>query len=92
MRGAAAADTAVSGLPAAGNATVRTVGFDLISTLIVSIGVFFLGRFLVGAVPVLRRLNIPAPVVGGGVVACCSAGSGRHGPEAGGYYPSPKPW
>ena len=48
---------------------MRTVEFDLISTLIVSIGVFFLGRFLVGSVPVLRRLNIPAPVVGGGVVA-----------------------
>jgi ESS family glutamate:Na+ symporter len=48
---------------------VRTVEFDLISTLIVSIGVFFLGRFLVGSVPILRRLNIPAPVVGGGVVA-----------------------
>jgi ESS family glutamate:Na+ symporter len=31
--------------------------------------VFFLGRFLVASVPVLRRLNIPAPVVGGGVVA-----------------------
>jgi ESS family glutamate:Na+ symporter len=49
--------------------TMRTVEFDLISTLLVTMLVFFLGRFLVGAVPLLRRLNIPAPVVGGGVVA-----------------------
>jgi ESS family glutamate:Na+ symporter len=48
---------------------MRTVEFDLISTLLVSMLVFFLGRFLIAWVPVLRRLNIPAPVVGGGVVA-----------------------
>jgi ESS family glutamate:Na+ symporter len=48
---------------------MRTIEFDLISTLLVSMAVFFLGRFLVRSVPLLRRLNIPAPVVGGGVVA-----------------------
>jgi glutamate:Na+ symporter, ESS family len=48
---------------------MRTVEFDLISTLLVSMVVLFLGRFLVAWVPVLRRLNIPAPVVGGGLIA-----------------------
>ena len=48
---------------------MRTIGFDLISTLLVSILVFFVGRFLVGRVSFLGRLNIPAPVVGGGLVA-----------------------
>jgi hypothetical protein len=41
---------------------MRTVEFDLISTLLVAMVVLFLGRFLVAWVPVLRRLNIPAPV------------------------------
>ena len=48
---------------------MRTIEFDLISTLLMSMVVLFLGRFLVTWVPVLRRFNIPAPVVGGGVVA-----------------------
>lgn len=48
---------------------MRTIGFDLITTLLVAMVVLFLGRFLVAAVPLLRRLNIPTPVVGGGVVA-----------------------
>jgi ESS family glutamate:Na+ symporter len=48
---------------------MRTVEFDLVSTLLVSMVVLFLGRFLVAWVPVLRRFNIPAPVVGGGLVA-----------------------
>jgi ESS family glutamate:Na+ symporter len=48
---------------------VRTIGFDLISTLLVSILVFFVGRLLVARVSFLGRLNIPAPVVGGGLVA-----------------------
>ena len=48
---------------------MRTVEFDLVSTLLVSMVVLFLGRFLVAWVPVLRRLNIPAPVVGGGLIA-----------------------
>jgi glutamate:Na+ symporter, ESS family len=48
---------------------VRTVAFDLISTLLVAMVVLFLGRVLVARVSVLKRLNIPAPVVGGGLVA-----------------------
>jgi ESS family glutamate:Na+ symporter len=48
---------------------VRTVEFDLISTLLVAMVVLFLGRVLVDRVSVLERLNIPAPVVGGGLVA-----------------------
>ena len=48
---------------------MRTVEFDLVSTLLVAMVVLFLGRFLVAWVPVLRRLNIPAPVVGGGLIA-----------------------
>jgi ESS family glutamate:Na+ symporter len=52
---------------------MRTVEFDLISTLLVSMVVLFLGRFLVAAVPLLRRFNIPAPVVGGGLVALALA-------------------
>jgi ESS family glutamate:Na+ symporter len=48
---------------------VRTVEFDLISTLLVAMVVLFLGRLLVARVAVLTRLNIPAPVVGGGLVA-----------------------
>jgi ESS family glutamate:Na+ symporter len=48
---------------------MRTLAFDLISTLLVSMVVLFVGRTLVARVPVLRQFNIPAPVVGGGVVA-----------------------
>jgi glutamate:Na+ symporter, ESS family len=48
---------------------MRTVEFDLVSTLLVSMVVLFLGRLLVEWVPVLGRFNIPAPVVGGGLVA-----------------------
>jgi ESS family glutamate:Na+ symporter len=48
---------------------VRTVEFDLVSTLLVSMVVYFVGRFLVAWVPALKRFNIPAPVVGGGLVA-----------------------
>jgi ESS family glutamate:Na+ symporter len=52
---------------------MRTVEFDLISTLLVSMVVLFLGRFMVASVPLLRRFNIPAPVVGGGLVALALA-------------------
>lgn len=45
------------------------VEFDLIGTLLLSMLVFFLGRALVAHVPALARFNIPAPVVGGGLVA-----------------------
>lgn len=48
---------------------MRTIEFDIVSTLLVAMLVLFLGRMLVARVPVLRRLNIPAPVVGGGLVA-----------------------
>lgn len=48
---------------------MRTIEFDLISTLLVSLAVLFIGRFLVARVAVLARLNIPAPVVGGGLMA-----------------------
>ncbi|HEY3065024.1 MAG TPA: sodium/glutamate symporter [Methylomirabilota bacterium] len=48
---------------------MRTVEFDLVSTLLISMVVLFLGRLLVGKVAVLERLNIPAPVVGGAVIA-----------------------
>lgn len=48
---------------------MRAVEFDLIGTLLLSMLVFFLGRALVAHVPALARLNIPAPVVGGGLVA-----------------------
>jgi len=47
----------------------RTVEFDLVSTLLVTMVVLFVGRTLVQRVPVLGRFNIPAPVVGGGLVA-----------------------
>ena len=48
---------------------MRTIEFDLISTLLIAIAVLFVGRLLVARVPVLARLNIPAPVVGGGLMA-----------------------
>lgn len=47
----------------------RTIAFDLITTLLLSMVVLFVGRGLVARVGVLGRLNIPAPVVGGGLVA-----------------------
>src|SRR5262245_65649736 len=48
---------------------MRTIEFDLISTLLVAMVVLFIGRFLVARIAVLARLNIPVPVVGGGLVA-----------------------
>lgn len=48
---------------------MRTVELDLISTLLVSMVVLFVGRVLAARVPLLARLNIPAPVIGGGLVA-----------------------
>jgi glutamate:Na+ symporter, ESS family len=46
-----------------------TVELDLIHTLLVSMLVLFGGRALVARVGVLQRFSIPAPVVGGGIVA-----------------------
>jgi len=46
-----------------------TVELDLIHTILVSMVVLFVGRALVAHVGVLQRFSIPAPVVGGGLVA-----------------------
>jgi ESS family glutamate:Na+ symporter len=46
-----------------------TFELDLISTILVSMLVLFGGRALVAHVGVLQRFSIPAPVVGGGIVA-----------------------
>ena len=46
-----------------------TLELDLIYTLLVSMVVLFVGRWLVASVGVLQRFSIPAPVVGGGIVA-----------------------
>ena len=48
---------------------MQKIELDLLSTLLVSIAVFFLGRALVGRVALLKRFSIPAPVVGGGLMA-----------------------
>jgi len=48
---------------------VRTFELDLIHTILVSMLVLFAGRALVAKVGVLQRFSIPAPVVGGGLVA-----------------------
>ena len=42
---------------------------DLIHTIIVAMVVLFAGRALVARIGVLQRFSIPAPVVGGGIVA-----------------------
>jgi len=46
-----------------------TIELDLIHTILVSMVVLFVGRALVAHVGVLSRFSIPAPVVGGGLVA-----------------------
>jgi ESS family glutamate:Na+ symporter len=46
-----------------------TIELDLIHTILVSMVVLFVGRALVAHVGVLQRFSIPAPVVGGGLVA-----------------------
>ena len=46
-----------------------TIELDLIHTILVSMVVLFAGRALVAGVGVLQRFSIPAPVVGGGLVA-----------------------
>jgi ESS family glutamate:Na+ symporter len=50
-----------------------TLELDLIHTLLVSMVVLFAGRALVANVGVLQRFSIPAPVVGGGLVAIALA-------------------
>ena len=51
----------------------------------------FLGRGLAGGVPVLARLNIRAPVIGGGLVAIHLAASRYFGPAAPSGAPAPPP-
>jgi ESS family glutamate:Na+ symporter len=46
-----------------------TIELDLIHTILVSMVVLFVGRALVANIGVLSRFSIPAPVVGGGLVA-----------------------
>jgi ESS family glutamate:Na+ symporter len=48
---------------------VQTIELDLIHTILVSMIVLFVGRTLVANVGALQRFSIPAPVVGGGLVA-----------------------
>src|SRR5262245_45529793 len=46
-----------------------TLELDLIHTILLSMVVLFAGRALVAKIGVLQRFSIPAPVVGGGLVA-----------------------
>jgi ESS family glutamate:Na+ symporter len=46
-----------------------SIELDLIHTILVSMIVLFAGRALVANIGVLQRFSIPAPVVGGGLVA-----------------------
>jgi glutamate:Na+ symporter, ESS family len=48
---------------------VRKIELDLIFTLLVAMAVYFIGRALVARIPLLKRFSIPAPVVGGGLMA-----------------------
>ena len=48
---------------------MKPIELNLIFTLLAAMGVFFIGRALVSRVSLLKRFSIPAPVVGGGLVA-----------------------
>ena len=48
---------------------MKAIELDLIHTILVSMIVLFAGRGLVAKIGVLQRFSIPAPVVGGGLVA-----------------------
>jgi ESS family glutamate:Na+ symporter len=48
---------------------MKTLELDLIHTLLLAMVVLFVGRGLVAKIGVLQRFSIPAPVVGGGLVA-----------------------
>jgi ESS family glutamate:Na+ symporter len=52
---------------------VHTIELDLIHTILVSMIVLFAGRALVVKIEALQRFSIPAPVVGGGLVAIALA-------------------
>ena len=48
---------------------MKPIELNLIFTLLAAVGVFFVGRALVSRVALLKRFSIPAPVVGGGLIA-----------------------
>lgn len=48
---------------------MKIIELNLVYTLLISIAVFFMGRALISQVSVLKRFSIPAPVVGGGLIA-----------------------
>lgn len=52
---------------------MKTIELNLIFTLLAAMVVFFIGRVLVSRVSLLKRFSIPAPVVGGGLVAIALA-------------------
>jgi len=52
---------------------VKPIELNLLFTLLATIGVFFIGQALVSRVSLLKRFSIPAPVVGGGLVAVALA-------------------
>jgi ESS family glutamate:Na+ symporter len=46
---------------------------DTLTSIIVAIGVLFVGQFFVSRIALLRQYNIPVPVIGGLVFACLMA-------------------
>ena len=48
---------------------MQTVELDLFSTILLSMVVLFIGRALVDHIAILKRFSIPAPVVGGSLIA-----------------------
>jgi glutamate:Na+ symporter, ESS family len=52
---------------------VRTIELNLVYTLVLSLLVYFVGQWLVDRVQLLKRFSIPAPVVGGSLVAVALA-------------------
>jgi predicted lipid-binding transport protein (Tim44 family) len=52
---------------------VCTIELNLVYTLVLSLLVYFVGQWLVDRVQLLKRFSIPAPVVGGSLVAVALA-------------------
>ena len=52
---------------------MKPIELNLLFTLLATIAVFFIGQALVGRVALLKRFSIPAPVIGGGLVAVALA-------------------
>ena len=52
---------------------MRTIELNLVYTLVLSLLVYFVGQWLVDRVQLLKRFSIPAPVVGGSLVAVALA-------------------